>query len=405
MKTGFLLLAVLLTLVPISTSGQTATPAPQTANVEVDPIRCWWKTSAGAVHVGETFSVVLTCAVLQNQAVQVAADESRLDSTVAQMAPFEVIGGSHPADLYSPNRRFFQYEYRLRVINPDVIGKDIKIPDPQIHYRINSTVAANTAAQGRDHTYLLPPQSVRVLSLVPADAPDIRDSAKEGFVVAEQLGFRANVLQIVAITAMALGALIALFGMARLLVRRRQGKPVGKRGLAEAAILRRAGRELTAVQREVALRGWDDGLVDRSLAAARISASSALGHPVSQKQGADVEAGAGRMMAGGWLWRKPTGVSGAATTEDVSRALDKLPVTASATRRQLLEDLRSALMAFTAVQYAREATYDRTALDEALSRATAATARLRSDRTWPKPYLRRWAPGSRRTAEMSGAKA
>src|SRR5207247_4035163 len=126
------------------------------------------------------------CAVLQTDAVQVTPDESRLDSAVAQMSPFEVLGGAHPADLYSGNRRFFQYEYVLRVISPAVIGKDVKIPDPPIHYRVNSTVAANSALQGRDHTYLLPPLSVRVLSLVPADAPDIRDTAKESFASAAQ---------------------------------------------------------------------------------------------------------------------------------------------------------------------------------------------------------------------------
>jgi len=35
-------------------------------NVETDPIQCWWRTSAGAVRVGEAFSVVLTCAVLED---------------------------------------------------------------------------------------------------------------------------------------------------------------------------------------------------------------------------------------------------------------------------------------------------------------------------------------------------
>src|SRR5438093_7800285 len=162
-------------LLPAAAWAQSSPPAAKSENVEVEPVRCWWRTSSGAVRVGEAFSVVLTCAVLQNAAVQAVPDESRLDATVAQMAPFEVVGGTHPADLYAPNRRFFQYEYRLRIINPDVIGKDVKIPDPQIHYRINSTIAANTASQGRDRVYLLPPLSVRVLSLVPGDAPDIRD--------------------------------------------------------------------------------------------------------------------------------------------------------------------------------------------------------------------------------------
>jgi hypothetical protein len=55
----------------LQVSGQT----PQ--NVELDPIRCWWRTSTGAVRIGETFSVVLTCAVLQNEAVQVIPDSTQ----------------------------------------------------------------------------------------------------------------------------------------------------------------------------------------------------------------------------------------------------------------------------------------------------------------------------------------
>src|SRR6266851_10313749 len=66
--------------------------------VEVDPLRCWWKTTAGGVRIGETFSVVLTCAVLQNDAVQVQPDETRLGSAGVSMVPFEIVRASHPAD-------------------------------------------------------------------------------------------------------------------------------------------------------------------------------------------------------------------------------------------------------------------------------------------------------------------
>ena len=116
--------------------------------VEVDPIRCWWKTSSGAVRIGEVFTLTLTCAVLQNDAVQVVPDETRLGASVITMAPFEMVKGVHPADLYSGNRRFFQYAYDLRLINPDEIGKDVRIPDLLIHYHVNSRIAANAALQG-----------------------------------------------------------------------------------------------------------------------------------------------------------------------------------------------------------------------------------------------------------------
>src|SRR5262249_53353007 len=84
-------------------------------NVETDPIQCWWRTSSGAVRVGESFSLVLTCAVVENDAAKVIVDQSKLEPSVIQLAPFEVTGGSHGADLRAGERRFFQYEYRLRL--------------------------------------------------------------------------------------------------------------------------------------------------------------------------------------------------------------------------------------------------------------------------------------------------
>ena len=129
--------------------------------VEVDPIRCWWRTSSAAVRMGETFTVGLTCAVLEADGVQVIPDESQLTDSAIQLNPFEVIGGSHPPDLRSGQRRFFQYEYVTRVINPDVIGQDVPLPNLIVHYRVNSRLPGNAAMQGRDLSYLLPPQTIR----------------------------------------------------------------------------------------------------------------------------------------------------------------------------------------------------------------------------------------------------
>ena len=58
-----------------------------------DPLKCWWRTSAGAVRIAEPFSVVLTCAVLETDAATVVVDQSRLEPSVVQFAPFEVLGG------------------------------------------------------------------------------------------------------------------------------------------------------------------------------------------------------------------------------------------------------------------------------------------------------------------------
>src|SRR5947208_924261 len=146
-------------------------------DVSTDPLRCWWRTTTGAVRVGEPFAVVLTCAVLETDGATVVVDQSRLEPSVVQFPPFEVLGGSHGADLRTDQRRFFQYQYRLRLIAETMFGKDAALPETKISYRVQSKVGQKTAIQGRDQTYLLPAQSVRVMSLVPTDASDIRDTS------------------------------------------------------------------------------------------------------------------------------------------------------------------------------------------------------------------------------------
>ena len=392
-------------LLPSGAHAQSSPPAGQRVeNVEADPIRCWWRTSTGAIRIGESFSVVLTCAVLQNEAVQVVPDESRLGSSVIQMAPFEVVGGAHPADLYSGERRFFQYQYSMRIINPDVIGKDIRVPDLLLHYRINSNISGNAALQGRDHTYLLPPQSVRVLAMVPADAPDIRDSSNESFGTPEALGFRANVLEIVAITAIVLGSLMTLVALIRLIVRTRKTKAVKDLGVGEPEVLRVVVRELAAVQRD-SEAGWSPALVDRALAATRLAAASAINRPFGQRPDSTLDAGEGRLLVAGTRRLKNlkkttrTTVSGAVTAVELTEVLNTRPETISPQRRHLLEDLQHALAMLTETQYARESSLDRSTLDDALTRALAAALRLKAEHGWPRAYLRRWTP---RAAEAVG---
>src|SRR4051812_37380211 len=210
--TGFLLLA--------ASALADAQPAPTretgVRTVETDPIRCWWRTSAGAVRIGEQFDVTLTCAVLESEGVSVVVDESRLGNAVVQMAPFEVVAGSHPADLHAGIRRFFQYDYRLRLINPDAAGTDVSVPDVALHYRVNSRVPGNAAVQGRDLLYYLPPQVMRITSLVAAGATDIRDTSGASFSSIDALTFRAGMFNIIGTALIAFGALMVLLVLIRL---------------------------------------------------------------------------------------------------------------------------------------------------------------------------------------------
>ena len=366
--------------------------------VEVDPIRCWWRTSSAAVRMGETFNVGLTCAVLEADGVTVIADESQLTDSAIQLNPFEVIGGSHPPDLRSGQRRFFQYEYITRVINPDVIGQDVPLPNVVVHYRVNSRLPGNAAMQGRDLSYLLPPQTIRVLSLVPSDATDIRDASGASFGRVESLSARAGVFEIAAVTLVALGSLMTIVSLFTLARGARRRKAAGERLLAPWRVAYSADRELAAVARD-SQGGWTDELIERALAGMRLTAASLLGSTVSQIKVAADSDGSGRITSAGPGLLDPIipgrqrslALSSANTAHDLRQELARLPDTAPAARRQQLETLADAMATFTAAQYGSSRTRDGAALDAALSSATSVSRRLRTQRLWSRPPVRRTA--------------
>ncbi len=370
-----------------------AAPAAGT-NVELDPIRCWWRTSAGAVRVGELFDMALTCAVLENDAVQVMPDESRLAPATITLAPFEVVSGTHPADLHSGSRRFFQYQYKLRIISPDAIGSDVGLPPVQIHYAINSRMSGNASVQGRDLVYILPPESVRVASMVPNGAPDIRDASGADFGQVENLLLRASTLEVVATTCVALAVLVVLVVLVSLARRVRSRTPVGERHLTTRQLVGVAVQELGAVGREREQHGWTEPLVARALAATRLAATAAVGTTVSQSlAGKNATPGDGRLLHTGGLRGKARVISGSATPFDLDRAI-KSSIGEEATRGPLLESLRDALRAFGANQYGRTGTVDQPALDAALASAQSAAAVVRAEHSWIKTLVQQWRSGS-----------
>jgi len=390
MSKRLLLTASLLLALPAFAGAQpAATHETGTRDVSVDPIRCWWRTSAPAVHVGEQFDLSLTCAALESEAVSVVVDESRLGNAVVQMAPFEVVSGSHPADLHAGIRRFFQYEYRLRIISPDAIGTEVRIPDMALHYRINSKVAANAAVQGRDLLYYLPPAIMRVESIVPDGSTDIRDATGASFSTIDALNFRSGIFNILGIALIAFGGLMILLVLIRLARGARKWTPADQRQLSTGALVRVATRELAAVRRERASAGWTDELRDRTLAATRIAAAAALGRTISQRTAAaGVVVGDGRLIARGPRRGTKRVVSAPTTARDLSREIARLSVADS--RRSTFEALSEALSALTAAQYGREAAPGESALDEALEKAATAAATVRSQNMFPRTLLRRW---------------
>jgi hypothetical protein len=369
---------------------QPAVSAQQIA--EHDPLRCWWRASSSAVRIGETFGLTLTCAALDSEAIRVVPDESRLAGSAIALAPFEIVGSTHPRDLHNGQRRFFQYAYTLRIINPDVIGTEVPLPPLTLNYRIDSRVAGDASSvQGRALSYLLPPLSVRVLSLVAADAPGIRDTSAGDFSAIEALTQRAGMLDIAAFTLAGLGFLMLVAMLMRLIAHARKSASHATHLLGARQVLELAAHELAAVARD-ANPGWNHALAGRAQAATRIAAACALGHTINQATASPDARQGGLVVKPGFAHRQPLMLSAATTGSLLAQSIAHLPPAAEQTRRQTLEQLQTALTTFDHTQYGAQDAVDRTALDTALAAALAATIRLKPAQARDTSWLRHWLP-------------
>lgn len=385
MKRAFLHLGLLIAVFGLSGAGVLAqAPAPrppasaetsarQAANdmVEVEPITCWWRTSTGAVRTGESFGLTLTCSVVETETNKVVADFSKLDPTVVQLPPFEVLDGTHAGDLVTPGKRFFQYYYRMRLIAEDAFGNDVSIPPLEVSYRIESQVTGGDTSQGREQSYALPRASVRLLSLVPDDTADIRETPASMFTGIEDRDSRANLLQTVAAVLFGLAAVVALVMLIGMVRRKAPQTAVTAAQLGPRKILGAVARELNEVQR-ASRGGWTAELVGRALAGLRIAAAYATNRAVSQRP-----ANAGETPPEGVIVVRPFGrgevfVSGAATTETAIFA--KAPA-----------GLSDALRTLTQARFGRVEKFDSMA-DEAVQTAMRVTREQRSAHSLPREW-------------------
>ncbi len=364
--------------------------APQPANVQgVEPIRCWRQSSAGAITIGETFTVTLTCAVFESPDAQVVPDESRLGVASIQMAPFEILGGSHPPDAREGRRRFIQYDYQLRIISRDAIGHDVNVPPLAISYRIHSKVGAAATLEGRDLTYVLPMMPIRVLSLVPADAGDIRDASEASLATVTALRTRSRTFEWIAYGLGALALVVALLALVPL-TRVRARVAAGPELIPERAVLTRAGAALAGVQSRAARDGWTDDLIAEALSAMRIIGAAAIGANLSQKPlPKDGVVPDGRLLVrAGALRPLAVTVSSSLTPDDLGRAArDASSVTV--TRGHHLEGLHLGLQRLTAALYCQAPSREPAELAEAVRHAIEVAAAVAAEYPWWKQWARR----------------
>ena len=371
------LAAVLTTLVwltPLSALAQAPAPPPG-QSVEADPVRCWWRTDKAAIRMGEPFTAVLTCAVLETSSSRAIVDRSRLDHTVMALPPFDVLDGGTAEDVVTGARRFFQYTYGLRLLNDNAFGQDISLAGLSIGYRMDTATANGTTSQGRDQTYVMPPLTVRVLSLVAGSARDIRDTTSMTFASLDERRFRARAFGMAGWFFYALAAAVAAFAMARLYgAMRAPATAVASTAIPGSTVLKAAVRELNAVTREKSSQGWTDGLAARAGAALRVIASYAIGRPAAQTRGLAAAARSGQFaLSQGLIRRRHALVSAAVTPQDLA-----LPAASDGR----LEQVREGLLAITAARFGRAA-LDEGTVDVAIAAAGPMARSLTLQYSWP----------------------
>jgi hypothetical protein len=386
-----LMLRAAVAALALLTPGMAMAQAPGGATVvEADPVRCWWRTDRASVRMGEPFEAVLTCAALETASTRVVIDRSRLDPTVLSVPPFDVLGGTTAEDATTAARRFFQYTYQLRLLNDAAFGQDVSLAGLTITYRIDTLTREGTTSQGRDQTYALPALAVRVLSLVPGGARDIRDATTLTFADLEARRFRSRALGIVGWVLYALAGAVVALAIVR--AYRALGVPAKARSslVSGRAILQRANRELSAVTRARQTEGWTDALVARAAAAMRLVGGYAVGEPAAQSLGRAAQAAEGQLaLSQGLLRRRHALVSSSITPADLAAVAE----TDGAVQR-----VRDGLSAATAARFGR-ASVDEGAVESAVSAAGELAGRLAWRHSWP---MVQWTRFTRRVAAWQG---
>jgi hypothetical protein len=346
---------------------------PLAAQAPSDPIKCWWKTDKSAVVIGEQFTLTLTCGVVESRDTTVVPKMEQLDPGAVQLSPFEMVGGVRHDDIQAPPWRYFQYDYTLRLMGDDSFGEDVDIPALTLNYSLKSDVPG--ASAGRDHIYVLPPLPIRIQSLVPQKANDIRDSSPESFSAATAHLSRATSEFIASGIFFGFSVLMLAFAAVHVIRRNRAHGPARTAVVSDTKLVGACLQELGRIQSEVKSRGWTPERAGSVLTALRIASAVAMGRPVSQTPMETAAAAREGQIAvrKGILGRERIAVSAAVTPGVIERY--------SVNGNAMVADLGKSLFAFSTVRYGRNGNVDTPALNRALENSRTALQKLRF-RSW-----------------------
>ena len=108
------------------------------AETAANQIACWLRTDKTAVHIGERFTLTLTCRLAEGGPFTVVPNVTEIEPSSIQLTPFEVLSGTHYEDIVAPPWRYFQYVYTVRLLGDQFFGQDVNIPATNIKYRLQS---------------------------------------------------------------------------------------------------------------------------------------------------------------------------------------------------------------------------------------------------------------------------
>lgn len=351
-----LLPVVALWLCALTLHAQTPVAEPPSDAVAVDALQCWRDVRSQAIRVGEPFTMTVTCGVVETDAATTVANEGSLAPETIDLAPFEVVEGRRHPDRRDGVWRFFQYEYAVRFIGEDMFGEDVELPELAVTYRIERRLDGGSSLPGRELRYLLPAVPVRIVSLVPADADDIRGPTGDLFGDADTREFRADLAVLVA-TVGGIGSALFLVA-AGVRARRhwtRDEVSSERDGVSTGAVVRRALGELVSLQRSSEEQGWTGELAARVLAVLRVAGAAALSIPVAQQAvepGHRVRDGE-LMLRRGLIKPRRTALSSAVTADAVEAEIARLGTDGYQTKRVArLRELLDAIRVFTETRYA-----------------------------------------------------
>jgi hypothetical protein len=348
-------------------------------------MRCWWETGTRAVRIGEPFSLVLTCRVMETDKVKVVPTLTELEPTSIELTPFDVLEGTRHEDIVVAPWRYVQYQYTVRLLGEEFFGRDIPIPATNVTFRIQ-TGGAETV-EGTEHRYVLPSMPIRILSLLPVQAADIRDPAVDTFAALEARRFRATMELVASAIFFGFAAIPALVAAFRVRERFRKVDVVVEQTVPPRTVLDACVREIESARAEALRDGWTSGLAGRALAPFRVAGAIALKQPVAQTMvSGDVPAREGQVpVRHGLLHRRRALLSASITAE----AMDRLRAAGNVTAPRdssldVLDQIRAALAALNAVRYGRVGhVVDVQMLDRTLEDGCRALRRLRMARWWP----------------------